>query len=102
MEKKSVSVEEQETTFNLYPKITGTSCDIYSCEPAMIKRIKKYAERYPQELKIEKEDAYGIFASCPRDWFPFKPPRRLTSPMSEERKKAAAERMAAVRAAKSE
>lgn len=102
MEKKSVSIEEQETTFNLYPKASDALCDIYSCEPAMIKRIKKYAERYPEEFKIEKEDNYGIFANCPRDWFPFRPPRRLTSPMTEERKKAAAERMAAARSAKSE
>ncbi len=102
MEKKTVSLEEQETTINLYPRTASPTCDIYSSESATIKRILRYAKLYPNECKIEKEDAYGVQATCPRDWFSYKPPRRLTSPMSEERRKAAVERLSAARAAKQE
>lgn len=90
MEKMHTSLEEQESTINLYPKSQGNS-EFYSCEPALMKRVKKWAEMYPEEFIIEKEDEIGIFANAPRDWFSIRPPRRLT--MSPEQRAAASERM---------
>jgi len=86
----AVSLEEQETTINLYPKAVDKS-EIYSCEPNVKKKMLEYAEKYPDEFVITKQDEVGIFASVPRDWFKFKPPRRLT--MTPEQRAAAAERM---------
>lgn len=86
----TISLEEQETTINLYPRVVDKS-EIYSCEPNVKKKMLEYAEKYPDEFVITKQDELGIFASVPRDWFKIKPPRRLT--MTPEQRAAAAERM---------
>ena len=83
------SIEEQETTINMYPKSMG-DCDIYTSEPYTKKKFRKLAEKYP-EFVIEKEDEIGIFAHAPRDWFKISPPRRLS--MTPEQRAAVAERL---------
>ena len=99
MGKHKINSCEQETTFNLYPKSAGL-CEIYSCEPVMIKKIRKYIEEYPDEVILDKEDEIGIFAYAPRRWFKFSPPRRST--MTEEQRKAAGDRLRAMRQEKND
>lgn len=95
---RKLTLEEQETTFNLYPKKSGYLCDIYSSTPTDIALIKKYAEEYPNEITITKEDDISIEAKAPREWFRLKPPTHRT--MTEEQKQALRDRLAAQRAAK--
>ena len=94
-QKIKVSLAEQETTFNIFPKKSGYPCSIYTCIPSEIARVKKYAEQYPDEVRITKEDEIGIFADAPASWFKFKPPTRRN--MTEEQKQALRERFAAAK-----
>ena len=96
MKQGSCSYEEQETTISMYPKVVGRS-EMYSSEPPVKRRMMKWAEQYPEEFVIEKEDDVGIFVSCPRDWFRIGPPRRVT--LSPEQKASLAERMRRLRSA---
>lgn len=95
MKKMSVSIDEQETTMNVFPKAAGIPCEIYSSIPSEVTRIKKYAEQYPDEVVITKEDEIGIFATAPAKWFKFTPPRR-GKVLTEEEKAELRERMASI------
>ncbi len=96
--KIKVSLKEQETTYNLYPKASGYPCEIYSCIPSEVAQIRKFAEQYPEEFRIVKEDQIAIFAEAPREWFKLKPPTRRN--MTEEQKQALRDRLAAARESK--
>ena len=96
----AVSIEEQETTMNVFPKASGIPCEIYSCIPTEVAKIKKYAEKYPDELTIIKEDDIGIFATAPAKWFRFAPPIKRN--YSEEQKQALRERAKVAREKKRE
>lgn len=98
-QKMKVSLAEQESTYNIYPKASGYPCEIYSCIPSEIAKIKKYAEQYPDEVRITKEDQIGIFAEAPKEWFRFRPPTHRH--MTEEQKQALRVRLAAVKEQKS-
>ncbi len=91
MGKKKISLAEQETTYNLYPKKSGYPCEIYTCVPSEINQIRNLAAQYP-DLRITKEDACGIFAEAPREWFRLRPPTRRK--MTEEQKQALRDRLA--------
>ena len=97
MATRKPTLEEQETTFNLYPKKSGYQCEIYSCTPSDIALIKKYAKEYPNDIIIIREDDISIDAKAPREWFKMKPPTHRK--MTEEQKQALRERLAAQRAA---
>lgn len=65
-----------------------------SDERTWIFRIRKLAEKHPDEVRIIKqpEDNDGcIYAQIPYDWFRIAPKRKLT----EEQKRVAAERLQA-------
>lgn len=94
-QKLKVSLDEQETLYYIYPKASGYPCEIYSCTPSCKKRIRKYAEQFPDEVKIVKEDQISVFAEAPMEWFSFRPPRHRN--MTEEQKLAARERLASMR-----
>ena len=59
----------------------------------MVSKIERYAEEYPDEIKIiKKNDDGSIYAHVPVSWFKFSPPRKGRE-FSEEEKAAAAERL---------
>ena len=59
----------------------------------MVSKIEKYAEEYPDEIKIiKKNDDGSIYAHVPVSWFKFSPPRKGRE-FSEEEKAVAAERL---------
>lgn len=99
MDKKKISLAEMETTYNIYPKASGFPCEIYTCVPSEIKMVRKFAEEYPDDFKIVKEDSIGIFAQAPREWFKLKPPTKRK--ITEEQRQALRDRLAAVREQKS-
>lgn len=58
-----------------------------------VNKLKKYAEKYPDEIEIVKENQDGsIFAHIPISWVKFSPPRQGREFTDEERAEAA-ERM---------
>ncbi len=98
MEKHPVALDEQESTINKYPKCFDGWADFYSSIPAEIKRFRKYAEQFPDAVKITSEDAYGICGKMQSSWVVIRPPRKRN--MTEDQLNAAKERLAAARAAK--
>ena len=71
----------------------------YSGELKYINLIRKFAEDYPDEVKICSEDEGGVLAHIPVSWF--RPPREpVKRQMSEEWKQMAAERLKKAREAK--
>lgn len=78
-----VSLEEQETTINIYAQEEWA--DYYTCIPREIRRLKGFAESDPDDVIIEKEDGYGIFAKVKASWFPMRRPRRSRKLTDEER-----------------
>ena len=93
IEKKAVPLDEQETTINIYPNPISKTAEIYTCMTTMIVKLKKLAENRPNEVKITKEDAYGLFAEVPAKWVKITPSRIL----SEEEKQALRDRFATSR-----
>lgn len=71
----------------------------YSGEPKYIKMIHKFAEDYPDKVKICSEDEGGVLIHIPVSWFraPRPPIKRQ---MSDEQKQMAGERMKKAREAK--
>ena len=94
--RKSVSMEEQETNITLCP--LDEDATVYSCVPAVVKRIYKYAAEYPDKCRIDHDDGYGVICYVPPDWISFKP--RKKRQMTEEQRAASAARLAAMREAK--
>ena len=94
-----VHLEEQETTINIYPKAYSEWCSYYSSNPRDILKYKKLMEKYPEYVKIDREDSIGIFGVIHRSFIPgLRPPRKLT--MSAEQRQAMSLRMKALQAKK--
>ena len=91
MARTAVSLEEQETTINIYPSPVQDYADVYSCTPSMIKKLRKFAAEYPDEVRIEKEDDIGMFVQVPARWIQIRRPKQMH--MSEEQREAAAARL---------
>lgn len=73
-------------------------CTYYTAEQKWIRRLRKQAEQYPDEVKILNVNEDGsIVAHIPLKWFkaPTPPQKRV---MSEEQRLAASERFAIARA----
>ena len=86
-----VPFAEQETNINYATKQAGIACQVYSCMPAVVNKLKKYSISHPEEVKIIRDDEYGIIAEVPNDWIKISPKRRVN--MSEEQKRIIAERL---------
>ena len=71
MERKSVSLEEQETSISLSP--LDKFAEVYSCEPTVVKRLYKYAEEHPDVCRITMDDGYGVTCEMPKAWIKYKP-----------------------------
>lgn len=91
-----VSLEEQETTINIYPSPVQNYAEVYSCIPGMMKKLRKFAAEYPDEVRIEKEDDIGIFVQMPARWIQIRRPKQMH--LTEEQREATAERLREARA----
>ena len=95
--KRPYQIDEQETTINVFPATISGDAEVYSCIPQMIKRLRQLHTRYPDDVSIlEKQGA--VTATVPRGWIKIQPKRKCT--LSEEQKRANAERLRAVRESK--
>lgn len=79
---------ERETTTNYI--VGEQTFTFYSSESKWVNKIKKYAEQYPDEVKIirlhrDDDGAWSVIAELPKKWFNIKPPikRNLTDEQKE-------------------
>ena len=77
---------EQETIINFNE--AEPTAEVYTCNAALIRRINAMAEA-SDEVTCGKSDEYGSFFLLPKRWVSIRMPRRMT----EEQRKAAAERL---------
>ena len=62
-----------------------------------VSKILKYAEDYPEDIKIEFQNKDGsVYAHVPISWFKLSPPRKGRE-FTEEEREAAAERLRVAR-----
>lgn len=95
--KTQYPIDEQETTINVFPKSVSEYAEIYTCIPHVIDRLVKLHEEYPDDVAVMIKDGY-INATVPREWVKIQPKRQCT--LTEEQKRANAERLAAYRNSK--
>lgn len=93
-DRMSVPPEEQETSIIICP-IDKDTASVYTSTPAMIRKIYKWADEYPDQVKIISDDGYGVIVEVPVSWASLKPYKKRV--MTEEQKQAAAARLAALR-----
>lgn len=91
--KKNTPMSEQETIINFSPG--DKQADIYSSDPVVIRRLKKYADENPDKISVIMDNASGIEVLFPMDWISFKPRKKRV--MSEEQRQANAERLRSYR-----
>lgn len=82
---------EQETIL-LYNN-AEKEANVYSCNEDVKKQVRQLAKDFPEQVKIKRDDEIAIDAVVPKKWIKIVPPRKL----SDEQRKAAAERMKSVR-----
>ena len=87
------ALDEQETAINIGPAQLCSTVEVYSSMPSDLRRLWKLHEKNPNEVKIVSDDKYGTTFSVPRKWINIRKPRTL----SDEQKRAAAERFARAR-----
>lgn len=95
-EKISIPVEEQELHINFSPVETGKNCEIYTTIPWAMKYLERMVNEYPNECRLIKDDKYSYTASIPFKLVKPRAPRQI----SEEQRKAAAERLRSMHANK--
>ena len=64
-DRRSVSADEQETTINFFPPSISSVVNVYSCIPSEIRYYLRMAEEYPEDVKIVRDDGYGIDVELP-------------------------------------
>ena len=104
--KSPYSIDEQETTINMFPAVVSKTAEIYTCIPNMVEKIRKLAKEYPESVAIldTGEDPFDISgyvrATVPREWVKIQPKRKCN--MTPEQKQALVDRMNAGKAKKEE
>lgn len=93
---RSIPLEEQETIICFSPAQVSKVAEIYSCMPNVIKSLRENARKRPDSVTILKDEGDAVFASVDRSCVKFAPKRKLT----DEQRRAAAERLAKGRAMK--
>lgn len=91
------TIGEQETIINMFPSGVSDKAYVYTCIPNVMNRLRKLCEDYPDQVAI-MDGTDHIDATVPREWIKIAPKRRCT--LSDEQKRANAERLAAYRKAK--
>ena len=59
------TVDEQETTINMFPANVSETAEIYTCIPFMMQRLVDLQKEYPNDVAIVEGDGY-IDATVPR------------------------------------
>lgn len=95
VEKIGTALEDKETVFNKSQYHIGDHWEIYTTDIVDMRRYEKLALKYPDEVKILKDDKYSMTFSVPLKWVRVSAPRKMT----EEQIAAATERLSAARAA---
>lgn len=91
-------LEEQETIVNVVPKQINEKAFVYTTIPSELKRLWKLHKSNPDDVLIVRDDKYGTEFAIPRRWVTIRKPRAV----SEEQRRASAERFAMYRAQKKE
>ena len=94
----SISIEEQETIINLYPRKIKETADVYSSDQKIKKKLENLRQKTDGDVVVTKSDDISIQAEVPRNWIKISPPRKVN--MSEEQKQKSAERLRAAREAR--
>ena len=90
--------DEQETIINIFPMQITKQAEIYTCIPAMMRKLRTLAAEYPEEVSIvDRTD--DVSATVPVSWVKVAPKRKCN--LTDEQKRANAERLAAYRKAAS-
>lgn len=75
------------------------TCDsyavFYSGETKWINKMRGLAKQYPDEVRIQQDNDWGLIAYIPRNWMKVAPPRKIN--LTEEQRKQRAERLFASR-----
>lgn len=77
---------ERETVINFDD--ASKTASISTSQEWMKRRLKKLAEKRPDDVRIKKEDEYTLFVELPAKWISIRTPRVMT----EEQKASASER----------
>lgn len=86
----------------IYSDFKETSCSmlnaddyavVYSSETKWINRMRKLAEKHPNEVRIVERSGDAVDAYIPKSWFKITPPRKV----SETQREKAAERLKTAR-----
>lgn len=91
-----VPIDEQETTINILPAQISKKAEIYTCIQSTVTRLKKLAATRPDAVRIISDTGYSVTAEVDRSCVKITPKRLV----SDEQRKAAADRFAASRAKK--
>lgn len=91
------SPDEQETTINIFHPTISKQAEVFTCIPAMMNRLRDLATEYPQDVAIVEKDGC-VTATIPVSWVKVAPKRKCY--LTDEQKKANAERLARYREAK--
>ena len=94
MERKFVSLDEQETVINMEPR--NREAEIYSCDPKVVKKLTRYLQENPEDCHLISDDGYGICVKVPVSWIKYRPVKKRV--MTDEQKAAAADRLRSARA----
>ena len=95
MESKN-PIDEQETIINILPSQISKTAEVYTCIPSLAKRLRQLAKTRPESVRIISDDGTAVTAEVDRSCVKISPKRIV----SDEQRKAAAERFAAARAKK--
>ena len=87
--KVSTPLDEQETIINIAPASVVDKVNVYTSSKTMLTHMWKLYNKYPDQVDLLSDDKYGSEFAVPRDWIVVRPKRKL----SEEQKKAMAERL---------
>lgn len=88
---------EQETTINMFPESVSKVAEVFTCIPTEITKLRKLAAEHPSDVAIREDDGC-IYCTVPVSWVRIAPRRKCN--LTEEQKKANADRLRAYMEAK--
>lgn len=72
---------EQETIINFNNAEAGAN--IYTCNKALIKKLIKYCELYPDTYELERQDIYSVTVNLPKKLISIRKPKVLSEAQRE-------------------
>ena len=89
------SIDEQETTINIFPKSFQQEAEIYTSISSTANKILKLAKKWPEGIKIVKLDDYSLSATVPPEWLKIQKPKEMN--VTEEQRQKMRERLNSAR-----